>query len=355
MKLRVKRAVILAVLALSVAGFSPTTSAQSTDLNFPTAVTTNELSGSIKARDIGDSRLSSFFYTFDGGQGDVFINVVTRNFNGDIDVFAAEGLRPLTKMVVYTDGGDNETGRLIYLRKPERLLLRVEGRSPNDDPATFRIKFAGSFIGAAEQKRQQDLTVVKQEPAPASGIRVNSVGTIVEIIRKAQPPAKANPDVLATVAANDTVKNTAPSAKVPDKSPVPSAAGVAKTRTDKTRKDPVKAANPKENRSTATKPAKKDAPAVKTVFKNPARIKGEAVAQKPTNTALKPDVPPAAKAPDPMASIHLVVQLKDGDVIERPMSEIRKFSVDKGILTVIANDGSTVRYSILDVAKVTIQ
>jgi hypothetical protein len=46
---------------------------------------------------------------------------------------------------------------------------------------------------------------------------------------------------------------------------------------------------------------------------------------------------------------------KDGTTIERPMSEVLRFTVDKGVLTVISKDGRIGRYSILDVAKVTIQ
>ncbi|HUR98302.1 MAG TPA: hypothetical protein VMZ26_09590, partial [Pyrinomonadaceae bacterium] len=60
---------------------------QSTDQGFPTPVTSNEISGTIKARDVGDARLTSYYYLFDAAQGDVFINVVARNFSGDIDVF----------------------------------------------------------------------------------------------------------------------------------------------------------------------------------------------------------------------------------------------------------------------------
>ena len=37
------------------------------------------------------------------------------------------------------------------------------------------------------------------------------------------------------------------------------------------------------------------------------------------------------------------------------MTEVRKFSVDGGVLTVITKDGNISRYSILDVIKVTIQ
>src|SRR5829696_5743898 len=76
--------------------------AQSTSQNFPTAVTSNEISGTIKARDIGDARLTSYFYTFNGNQGDIFINVVTKNLDGDIDIFTADNLRSLTKVRVFS-------------------------------------------------------------------------------------------------------------------------------------------------------------------------------------------------------------------------------------------------------------
>ena len=71
--------------------------AQSTLPDFPTPVSTSELSGAIKPRDVGDSRLTTYYYFFEGSQGDVFVNLVTKNFAGDIDVFLQNGLRPLTK------------------------------------------------------------------------------------------------------------------------------------------------------------------------------------------------------------------------------------------------------------------
>jgi hypothetical protein len=73
------------------------------------------------------------------------------------------------------------------LRKPERLILRVEGRTPNDDPATFRIKFAGSFQALGENEQ----TDAPAEPKVASGsdsdVRVNSVGTIIQVKPKPTP------------------------------------------------------------------------------------------------------------------------------------------------------------------------
>src|ERR1039457_6516096 len=94
-----------------MAGLGITIRAQSSDQNYPTAVTTNEIHGVIKARDIGDPRLTTYFYEFDGVQGDIFINVVSKNLTGDIDIFAVEGLRPLAKMVIYAATDPSETGR----------------------------------------------------------------------------------------------------------------------------------------------------------------------------------------------------------------------------------------------------
>jgi len=312
--------------------------AQSSDQNFPTPVTTNEVAGTIRARDIGDARVTTYFYAFNGSQGDVFINVVTKNFAGDIDVFTADGLRPLTKMVIYPDASPTETGRLVYLRKPEKMLLRIEGRSPNDDPASFRVKFGGSFVALAPQKAD-DGPKIESAETNESGVRVNSVGTIVEVIPKPPKTKKSVSEIAGTT--------TPPKEKKTDLAPV----------AEKTDPQPV--------------PVKTDETKSETVFENPAakvtvEAPPKAAAKRPARTTArtarttkappkKAANPPVEKKPDPLASIRLVVQLKDGDVIERPMSEVARFGVEKGILTVVLKDGTIAKYSILDVAKVTIE
>ena len=335
---------IWVMLALCI---SISVNAQSTDPNYPTPIDTSEINGIIKARDIGDPRSTSYFYTFDGGQGDIFINVVTKNFAGDIDVFAADALRPLTKMVIYPDAEVSETGRLIYLRKGERLVLRVEGRSPNDDPAEFRIKFGGSFIAITGQKPDEAPTVARSASANEPGVKVNSVGTIVAIIPKPQPSPVVEPV----------------EAKEPIAEPI--------TAAEKT--DPVAKAEPVEDRLVADRPAVEKKGRTKrvvvtsdipTVFgKKPAKTTSKAppkTARPPRGRkaveAEKAAQPPAEPIPDPLASIRLVVELKDGSSIERPMNEVVKFSVDKGVLTVIEKGGKVTRYSMIkDVSKVTIQ
>src|SRR6188474_704979 len=83
------------LLVLSASWLDGSACAQSTDIASPTAVRTNEVLGTIAARDIGDPRLTDHFYAFSGRPGDLLITIDSRNINGDVDVFTTSGLRPL--------------------------------------------------------------------------------------------------------------------------------------------------------------------------------------------------------------------------------------------------------------------
>ncbi len=337
--------------------------AQSTNQSFPTPVTSNEINGKIKARDLGDARLTSYFYVFSGNQGDIFINVVTNNLDGDIDVFTADNLKPLTKITVYSDNSDSETGRVIYLRQPQKLILRIEGKSPTDEPATFRIKFAGSFEAMTGTTAETDETNEPEVKTDKTGeVRVNSVGTIIEVKPKPTPKPKTT---TAKVEKEETKK--VEETKEPEKVEKEVSENLPKKEETEEKKDE----KTKENKNfevviTDNFPVKKDEPETKPE---------EKVAEKetPKKTANKKVKPPKT-TPTPkskpktttqktdtvvdlsqLENIRLVIIFKDGTKIERPMSEVLKVSVDKGILTVISNDGTIGRYSILDVAKMTIE
>jgi len=337
--------------------------AQSNNQNFPTPVTTNEISGTIKARDIGDSRLTTYFYTFNGTQGDIFINVITKNFNGDIDIFAVEGFKALTKVVVYADTSANETGRLIYLRKPEKLLLRVEGRSPNDEPATFRIKFAGSFV-AAEHGADTDASEMPEvKSVNDSDVIVNSVGTIIGVkpkptptpaatVAKVVPPVKKEtPPTDRDDAADEEEKLKDKPIKVLISENIPPAKKI---------ETPKKEVEPPVGRRVRP-PVKKTEPATEgkdTTGDDKADDASDNTADSKTTPAQRTGRKPKTTtppAPNPLESIMLIVLFKDGKKIERPMSEVLRFNVDKGILTVVLKDGTMSKHSILDVEKVTIE
>ncbi len=332
--------------------------AQSNDQSFPTPITSAEISGRIPARDIGDARLTEFFYVFNATQGDVFVNVVTKNLNGDIDVFTADNLRPLTKITVYADTSDNETGRVIYLRQPAKLILRIEGRSPNDDAATFRIKFAGSFAPASDGAIETKAPTVKTDNQ--TDVRVNSVGTIIEIKPKPTPQPKetiAESNSEKSVKAETSkLKNVTKKPKNQIPKPEVKPEQTAETETQPTTKPADEM--PTEAKTETVEPEKKE---VDVTENTPIESDKKEIAAKEEKTVKiepkKTENPKSVKPLPPAAleNIRLIILFKDNTKIERPMSEVLKVGVDKGILTVITKDGTIGRYSILDVEKMTIE
>lgn len=328
--------------------------AQSTDQSFPTPVLTGEIDGRIAARDLGDARLTTYFYVFNGTQGDIFINVKATNLDGDIDIFVQENLRPLTKITVFSDASQNETGRVIYLRKPEKLILRVQGRTPNDSAATFNLKFAGSFAPAvASAGEAPELPEVKTENQ--SDVIVNSVGTIIGVKPKPTPAPKE------IVAENEPpkTKSKKPSKKTETKETENSDVGKevvaenaptkeTKEETENPPKPTVVAADEtnEEKEAGANKKPAKTPPAKRNPKKRAAKNANKNTAASDTEKPIEPN---------PLENVRLLILFKDGTKIERPMSEVLRVGVDKGVLTLITKDGKIARFPILDVAKMTIE
>lgn len=343
----------LCVLTLFILIFFSISFGQSTSQNFPTPITSNEISGTIKARDVGDSRLTSYFYLFNGSQGDVFVNVVTNNLNGDIDIFNAENLNPLTKIVVYADTSNNETGRVIYLRKSEKLILRIQGRSPNGEPATYTIKFAGSFQPALNVAEVEQSKLPEVKAQNQSDVIVNSVGTIIGVKPKPTPtPAETVAEVEKSAEQKPEVegKKEKTDDEVEKTSETPA---IEKAETEKEPEKKVEVVvtenlPTREKAETDAKTEKAETETKTTAAKSKTRT-GRARNRKAAAA-------PKTVEPNPLESVRLIVLFKDGSKIERPMSEVLRVNVDnKGMLTIVSKDGSIGRYSILDVAKMTIE
>src|SRR6185369_8189644 len=118
--------------------------AQSTDQSLPTPVLSSEIIVTINALDLGDPRLTRHYYAFEGTPGDLLITIEGKNLNADVDVFTAITFRPLMKATLY-DNAAQEVTKGIYLRSHQILILRVEGRTPNDAPGRYQIRFGGTF------------------------------------------------------------------------------------------------------------------------------------------------------------------------------------------------------------------
>jgi hypothetical protein len=55
-----------------------------------------------------------------------------------------------------------------------------------------------------------------------------------------------------------------------------------------------------------------------------------------------------------MENVQLLIVFKDGRRVERPMTEVLRFTVDRGVLTVILKTGRINRFPMIDVESVSI-
>ena len=261
------------------------------------------------------------------------------------------------KSFFYSTDTTNETGRVFYLRKPENLILRIQGRTPNDDPATYQIKFAGSFapaIAVAENERPETPKVTRESQ---SDIIVNSVGTIIGVKTKPIPPAKVKTEVVA--AAKTEENSVQPDIKPEAIIEKPEAKEKAVAETAKEEKTVQVIINNSDNEQ---KPVESEIIAEKkeeteVISKAPeTKIQTEEVKKEELVIAEKKSVETEktdkAKA---LANINLTILLKNGDKFVRPMNEVFSVNIDDGKMTVITKDGDIRRFSIFDISKTTIE
>jgi hypothetical protein len=348
--LRAARASMLLVLFCSAAHVCL---AQSIDISSPSPVRTNEVVGRIAARDLGDSRITDHFYTFTGTPGDVLITVKSNNLNGDVDLFTAGSLRPLMKFTLYAESS-TPVSRAIFLRKREDLILRVEGRSPNDDEGIYHIKLGGSFEPIAAHAVLAEAPSPTSESAPtvaSSGKgsrRVSSVGARIPeppVVREevaAAPPPQPTPDDFAVPTA--TPEPTVTEAPAPTPTP----------RRARGRVPPVR-------RRPASQPAKKNEPsASETTNEDKApevpKLDSPALATRRTGrrgTINRPSE--QIPAQEPQIGSRLVIEMHDGTRIERFMSTIRRVTVENNQIVVVRKDGMIERTRMREVLRMAIE
>jgi hypothetical protein len=322
-----------------------TASGQSTDITRPVAVHTNEVAGTIAARDLGDSRLTDHFFAFTGTPGDLLITVESMNLNGDIDVFTLTGMRPLLKFTVY-EGSSPTTTKSIYLRKREDLILRVEARTPNDDAGTYRIRFGGSFepiAGGPDGALTETDTRTAAEVAGAKtgkrGSRVNSVGA-----RIYEPPTEvaAAPTPEPESAAKPARETTAP--RTSSRTTRGRRPTTARTRQPTLEKPAAeKPATEAETEAAVTPSSSEKTATPATGRRRPGR-------RTTTARAVEKPTPPVELEVGP----RLVIETNDGTMINRYMTTIRRVTVENGQVVVVGKDGKVERYQLANVVRMSV-
>ena len=316
---------LLALVSLFL--LSVSAAAQSTDAEYPTLIRSNEISGTITPRDVGDPRLTRYFYSFTGTPGDLIVTVESHNLEGDVDVFTAGTLRPLGKISMYAGVSTSGGTKTIYLRTRESLILRVEARTPNDNEGGFRVRFDGTFEPISRDVPDPE-PVVPTVSSASKGRRVTATGARIE---EPEP----------TVAETETTTPAQPSTETP----VPTETSAPTTEAAKSQppKPVTTRRRPGTARTTRTRPAntrRRTTPAPKET------------APAPTETASAPTTKPA----EPVAAgPRLIIETKDGMRIERYMTTVRRVMVDGSEIVVVMKNGKVERQPMSNVQRMAIE
>ena len=366
--------------------------AQSVDANAPTPVTGSEIAGRILPLDVGDARQTRYFYIFGGTNGDLEITVESQNLDGDVDLFAANGLRPLTKFTLYATSGDSiSVTKTVFLRRAESLILRVQARTPNDEAGTYRVRFGGTFVAATD-------TGGKVAPTPAiapnvAGASRSSAGRVTRVTTtgaRIDEPLPL-PDVATTAtddkpsqrevarrepapptprAARRTTRNGGNRVRggTPRPAPAPideatnanrpaetggeasgnvAPAAARPTKDARTRPArPTRARNsPPKDSAAATNRARKD-----DNTRDPATAAANNEGARPVAASNTAPVLPPLQQP----GARLVIELQDGTLIEREMISVRRVTIEGTQIVVVLKSGKVERQSLQSVLRMSI-
>jgi hypothetical protein len=318
--------------------------AQSTDIAWPSPVRSNEVTSKIVARDIGDARVTDHFYAFTGTPGDVLITVESKNLNGDIDVFTYSGLRPVLKFTVYAENSSLIT-KSIYLRKQEDLILRVEGRTPNDDDAVYRIRFGGAFepitSGPLAEHEDANGPATALEETGRGGRRVSATGARIEEPKVAVAPTREPTREPTPVAPSEPKARTARS-RPPARNNRTRGAASRRARPA----EPAKPAETAEKPDTENKTAPDAEPETKVPTPAPRPTRRGAAARRTPK-------PPLAQEPEDSGP-RLIIETNDGTLVDRFMGTVRRVTVENGMVVVVGKDGKIQRIPLATVVRMTI-
>ena len=237
--------------------------------------------------------------------------------------------------------------------------MRVEGRTPNYEVSTYRVNFSGSFAAATDlpQPPEDAEPKVSDKTSTEAVARVNSAGAIIEDLTAKKQPEPTQPE--------SEKAATEPEKAAEEKTAETTAASATRRPARTARTTPARRTTRSGRRTTTPQPAE-SAPAVTeantaestpetSAAPRPAARTARNAATRRSGRNQPAKTETAEPKANPLANIRLVVLLKDGYKIERPMSEVLRASVDKGTLVVITKDGKIERFAILDVLKFSIE
>lgn len=370
---RPRCAQLLFALAMLLVPIAPSARAQSGDVNYPTPIFSNEVTGRIAPRDIGDPRRTRHFYTFRGAEGDITVTLESTELRGDVDLFTAGTLRPLLKITIY--GGPTVATKSVYLRREETLVLRVEARAEGETEGSYRIRLGGSFAPAPAELAEAPPPALPEAVGGGPGVRrVTSTGARIE---EPAPPAteartEPTPEPTPAEAAAETAAPRPTPRRDTSRAGTRRSRGAATTsrRRAGTPSPPAEAAregeaaereepNPLPTDSLANESAPPPTTARRTrpsTRRSPARTTRRTPPREPAESS--PETSPAEPTPTPAPEApgqRLVIVTKDGETIERDMRTVRRVTVENNQIVVVTRDGKVLRQPLSNVSRMAIE
>ena len=264
-------------------------------------------------------------------------------------MFTASTLRPLLKLTLYAESTSPVT-KGIYLRKREDLILRIEARSPNDDPGTYRLYFGGSFeplpggpdIAEAEAQASPE----KAEPSVAGRKtkRVTSVGARID---EPEPPVT---EVAATPTPAPTPEPTPEAKPVESPKPVVGEKSTAENEATRTTTTPRNTRGRRPATPRRQPPPPKETPPVAAAEEE---SKPATRTEEPKRAIEEPKPKPAPE-PEPEVGPRLIIETNDGTLINRSMSTVKRVTVENGQVVVTGKDGKISRILLANVVRMQI-
>ena len=353
--MKVNKIIFIALLFVAFFASSEAAGAQSTDQALPTPILSSDINGKIVALDVGDPRSTRHFYAFAASPGDLLVTVDSKNLNGDIDVFTAITFRPLMKTSVYSSSQSSVT-KGIYLRAHQILILRVEARTPNDDPGTYHIHFGGSFepfsggIPVAENTENSDSATEKTGSNRLSSVGATIPRPSVQIAETAEAKPSPSPEAAAEKPAETTEAPKTDTAK-------PASTNTARRTNTRPLRRGTRPAPKTQTAEKKTEPAEPAPTEPKVESSTTAETPSQPKPEK--TTAEKPSEPTEMPRPQELitqpGATHLIIEEKDGTRIERPMSTVRRVLVEGPTIVVVLKTGKIERFAMSDVARVAIE
>jgi len=355
--MQVNKIIFTTLLFLISLGSAQATCAQSTNQALPTPILANDIAGKISALDLGDPRATRHFYAFAASPGDLLITVESRNLNGDIDVFTAITFRPLMKATVLTSSRSASVTKSIYLRAHQILILRVEARTPSDEPGTYHIHFGGSFepfsggIPVAENTENTESSTER-----TASNRLSSVGATIPRPPAETAEAKPSPSPETTVEKSEE-KPAGVTGAPKTTTTKPAATTTARRTITRPLRRGVRPAPAKTPPPPAEKKTEPITPAEPAVTEPKAESKPEESAEKtkPSVTTPPTEKPKTQDLSSQTPGSHLIIEQKDGTRIERPMSTVRRVLVEGPTIVVVLKTGRIDRFAMRDVVRVAIE